>query len=129
MFFNHRHKIVVLLTALAIIFWAITSHAQAQTEEPKDAMTAIMAQIEASGQYHFTAQIEQTLIPRPIPANIGTTEQRFDTQMTGRVVLPDYAQINLLFEANGDDAWFESQWADIETKVDAYRAAKEANND
>ena len=34
-----------------------------------------------------------------------------------------------LFEANGDDAWFESQWADIETKVDAYRAAKEANND
>lgn len=99
---HNQHKILVLLILLVITLWAMTSPILAQTEKPDDVMTAVKEQIEASGQYNFTAQIEQTLIPRPIPVNIGTTEQRIDTQMTGKVILPNYAQINLQFEANGD---------------------------
>ncbi|MEZ4591405.1 MAG: hypothetical protein R3D55_09725 [Chloroflexota bacterium] len=45
MFLINRHKLIVLLTVLAVTFWAIISHVQAQTEELKDVMTAVMEQL------------------------------------------------------------------------------------
>ncbi|MCB8944437.1 MAG: tandem-95 repeat protein [Ardenticatenaceae bacterium] len=59
----------------------------------------VQAQVTASGQYHFVANIEQTLIPRPVPANIGKSEERVDTRLSGDVTLPDSATITLQFEA------------------------------
>ncbi|MCA9948027.1 MAG: hypothetical protein KDE48_00130, partial [Anaerolineales bacterium] len=96
---------VVMLTCTWIIalaaLLALTSLIQAQDNaENPDPFAPIFGQITASGQYDFIAQIEQTLIPRPIPANIGATEQRIDSQLSGEVVLPDYARVNLQFEAD-----------------------------
>jgi hypothetical protein len=59
----------------------------------------VQEQVAASGQYHFVADIEQTLIPRPVPTNIGKGEERVDTRLTGDVTLPDSAIITLQFEA------------------------------
>ena len=62
----------------------------------------VQEQVAASGQYHFIANVEQTLIPRPIVANIGKGEERVDTRITGNVTLPDSATLTLQFEAGLD---------------------------
>ncbi|MCP4542038.1 MAG: hypothetical protein GY832_33345 [Chloroflexi bacterium] len=62
----------------------------------------IQNRIESAGGYDFTAQVEQTLIPRPVPANIGKGAERVDSQVSGQVVLPDYAQMTLRFEAGAN---------------------------
>ncbi|MEM7797743.1 MAG: dockerin type I domain-containing protein [Chloroflexota bacterium] len=88
---------------LILVVVSITRVAYAQTSDvDSEPLAPAIEQIEAAGEYSFIAQVEQTLIPRPIPINVGKTEQRIDSQMSGRVVLPDFAQIDLQFEASGE---------------------------
>ncbi|MCP5098454.1 MAG: hypothetical protein GY943_23130, partial [Chloroflexi bacterium] len=74
----------------------------------------ILEQIEISGEYNFVAQIEQTLIPRPIPANFGKSEERIDSQLSGEVSLPDSAKLTWQFEAGAEmpPIIFEQEGAD-----------------
>ena len=74
---------------------------RAQANEP-DPIDEIQKRIQAAGGYEFTAQIEQTLVPRAIPANIGQGAERVDSQLTGQVTLPDHAQLTLRFEAGAN---------------------------
>ncbi|MEM9773259.1 MAG: hypothetical protein AAF902_01670, partial [Chloroflexota bacterium] len=60
----------------------------------------IEALLEAVGEYAFTAEVEQTLIPRPLPTNIGKSEERYDSQVSGDVVFPDFVALDLRFESN-----------------------------
>ncbi|MEM7798765.1 MAG: hypothetical protein AAF633_06220, partial [Chloroflexota bacterium] len=46
-----------------------------------------------------TAEVEQTLIPRAVPENIGQSEERYDSHIQGDVVFPDFMALNLRFEA------------------------------
>jgi hypothetical protein len=41
------------------------------------------AQAEAAGSYQLRADMEQTLIPRAIPAMIGKQDERFDMRAEG----------------------------------------------
>ena len=75
---------------------------QAQGNEGEDVLDPVVEQVEMSGQFGFVAQIEQTLIPLPIPENFGKSEERIDSQMTGEVILPDFARLNLQFESGWD---------------------------
>ncbi|MEM7801829.1 MAG: hypothetical protein AAF633_21725, partial [Chloroflexota bacterium] len=94
-------KVSFLFIVLVVVIVAfITPYASAQVgAEEVEPLDSAIEQIEAAGEYSFIAQIEQTLIPRPIPINVGTSEQRIDSQMSGKVILPDYAQIDLQFES------------------------------
>ena len=56
-----------------------------------------------AGSYRFTADIEQTLIPRPLPGMIGQTDQRVDMRIEGEVALPDHARLELRLEGAGLD--------------------------
>ncbi|MEM7800275.1 MAG: hypothetical protein AAF633_13860, partial [Chloroflexota bacterium] len=97
------YRKVSLNVLLFVVFLSIAPFAYAQIGvEEEQPLDPAIAQIEAAGEYSFIAQVEQTLIPRPNPENVGTTEQYIDSQMTGKVVLPDYAQINLQFESGSD---------------------------
>ena len=95
---NGKKLFLILLLLVAILPMSMSTLAQ-EAPDPQP-FSPIFKQIESSGEYDFIAQIEQTLIPRAIPSNIGVTEQRVDTQLTGEVVLPDYAKINMQFEAD-----------------------------
>ncbi|MEM7348948.1 MAG: hypothetical protein AAF485_32365, partial [Chloroflexota bacterium] len=76
---------------------------QTETSEPilsDPIIEEIQNLLEAVGEYRFTAEVEQTLIPRPLPANIGKSEERYDSQIKGDVVLPDFLAMDLRFESS-----------------------------
>ena len=67
---------------------ATFSLAQAQKAGTSDRgpFDEIAQHIQAAGGYKFTAEIEQTLVPRPVPANIGQGAERVDSALAGDVV-------------------------------------------
>ena len=70
---------LLLVVALLVLGQAPAAKAQAVTQSADSRpIDKVQAQIEAAGAYGFTAVIEQTIIPRPIAANIGKTEERVD---------------------------------------------------
>ncbi|MFZ0546705.1 MAG: hypothetical protein WAM60_14760 [Candidatus Promineifilaceae bacterium] len=112
---NNRTRIIVLLVVIVIALMTATFTAEAGQGRPDDPITPVIEQVEQSGQYGFTAQVEQTLIPRPIAGNIGRNEERVDMVLTGDVELPDYALIDLRFEGDegGSVLTIEQDGADV----------------
>jgi hypothetical protein len=75
---------------------------------PQRALYAIWERAQRAGGYTFVADVEQILIPRPVPSMIGRADQRIDMRLQGEVTLPDYARLTLRFEGAGSsDAPFE----------------------
>jgi len=97
-----RNNLVLVLVILFALFISMTiAQAKAPSVEGDDSLFGeILEQVEISGRYRFVANIEQTLIPRPVPSNIGQSEERVDTRITGLVTLPDSALITLQFEGS-----------------------------
>ncbi|MFZ0545924.1 MAG: hypothetical protein WAM60_10830, partial [Candidatus Promineifilaceae bacterium] len=103
-------KIILFFAVVLLFVLAATSQAgplpeeqqQAGAEDTPVVMDNLQEQVESSGQYQFTAQIEQTLIPRATAANIGKGEERIDTQITADITLPDQAHLDVRFEGAGD---------------------------
>ena len=95
---TYQKPLGIILSFIVIAIISSVAYAQT-TDEENPIFGAAIEQIEAAGEYSFVAQIEQTMIPRPIPINVGKTEERIDSVMSGQVVLPDFAQINLQFES------------------------------
>ncbi len=54
------------------------------------------------GSYRFTADVEQTLVPRPLPEMIGQRSERFDVRLEGEALAPDYARVAVSAEAAAD---------------------------
>ena len=71
---------------------------------PEDELRAAWQRAQQAGAYGFTADAEQTLIPRSLPSMIGETDQRADWRLEGEVTLPDHARLKLRFEGAGLDA-------------------------
>ncbi len=86
-----------VLALMLLVYPAITSAVQ------PDPLQEAWERARAAGAYDFTADVEQTLIPRPLPSMIGETDQRVDMRVEGEVVLPDYARLQLRFEGGGLD--------------------------
>ena len=74
------------------------------TSSPEDELQAAWQRAQQAGAYHFTADAEQTLIPRSLSSMIGETDQRADWRLEGEVTLPDHARLKLRFEGAGLDA-------------------------
>ena len=56
-----------------------------------------------ASSYKFTTDVEQNLIPRPIPEMIGQTDERVDMRIEGQVTLPDQVRMEIRFEGGGLD--------------------------
>ena len=102
MLLRNRNKLFFFMAVFIAIFFLVSTIFALDNISEEQPFLPTIEQIETVGEYDFVANIEQTLIPRPIPSNVGTSEQRVDSQMTGKVTLPDYARLDLLFETEGE---------------------------
>jgi hypothetical protein len=93
-----KYWFLILVSLCLYAATATTTQAEEAVENIEQPFDEVLEQVEAAGRYRFTADIEQTLIPRPVAANIGQSEERVDTRITGLVTLPDSATITLQFE-------------------------------
>ena len=103
---------LVTLSVLAVAAFFASQRAFAQTDPFATLKTALLDET----AYTYSAAVEQTLIPRPVPQNIGKSSDRVDTQITGEVegdfskmtLLAEGAGVNtqpLLLEQDGFDTW------------------------
>jgi len=94
---NPLFVVLCMLVLALVVYPAVTSAVQpAPLEEAWERARDV-------GAYDFVADVEQTLIPRPLPSMIGQTDQRVDMRMEGEVALPDYTRLQLRLEGTGLD--------------------------
>ena len=61
--------------------------------------------VQSAGSYRFISDVDQTLIPRPVPEMIGQQETALSLALDGATVLPDRAYMDLrLVGAGHNDA-------------------------
>ena len=90
---KHSHSfswlvaVLCLLTLALLVYPTVTSTAQCGGPE------AAWKRAREASAYHFTTDVEQTLIPRPLPSMIGQTDERVDMRIEGKVTLPDQARM------------------------------------
>ena len=90
--------------AILVLTTALLLSLSVRSETPNGLQQAWTRAREA-GSYRFTADVEQTLLPRPIPSMVGQSDQRVDLRIEGQVTLPDYGELRLRFEgASSTDA-------------------------
>jgi len=89
--------ISLVLTSLVLLLYPPSVCPATPTNDLRDAWE----RARAVGSYAFTADIEQTVVPRPIPSMIGQTNQRVDVRAEGQVELPDYSRLQIRFEGEG----------------------------
>ena len=101
-----KPTLIILFPLISFVFLATlagNTAAQSDTTTPsQENIVTTTSNLENIGEYSFVAQVEQTLIPRPIPLNIGATEERIDSQLTAEVRPPDYTKYTWQFEADAD---------------------------
>ncbi len=101
----YRAAIRCLLAVLVILILlsSNTSFLYADEAAPQSDIQSALTQVQDSfadlDEYQFTAQIEQTLIPRATAANIGRSEERIDSQLNG-IITPEKNTLDLRFEGN-----------------------------
>lgn len=93
---THTWKKMFFVVLVLAALLSGTATTQASERGPFD---TLLTRVEDIGAYTFTAAVEQTLIPRAIPANIGKSAERVDSQVRGEVTLPDQAKLTLRFES------------------------------
>ncbi len=77
----------VLLVAMLVVLLAgsVMPHTIAGQPSPHHALRSARDRAQDAGSYQFTADIEQTLLPRAIPSMVGEQEQRSDMRTEGAV--------------------------------------------
>ena len=56
------------------------------------------------GVYSFSADADQTMLPRAVPAMLGQTDVRFSMHIDGEVAQPNESKINLSIVGSGLDS-------------------------
>ena len=59
--------------------------------------------VQSAGSYRFISDVDQTLIPRPVPEMIGRQETALSLALDGAMVLPDRAYMDLRLVGAGRD--------------------------
>jgi hypothetical protein len=94
-----RHLWLLLAVPLLLVVLSPKLEGWAQSRSIQD----IQARVQAAGSYRFTADVEQTLIPRPLPEMIGQTSQRADVRIEGELAVPQRSHLRVIFEGGGMD--------------------------
>ena len=72
-----RTALIISVVILTVTAW-MTMDAIGAPPSPEDAVQRARQRVEEAGSYRFTADVEQTLVPRPLPEMIGQSSQRVD---------------------------------------------------
>ena len=95
-----RFCLLILLLTVIVGFTATRLYANdLPMSDAERAIATLRDNIAASEEYRFTAQIEQTLIPRATTANIGRSAEYVDSQLTA-IVKEGNSSMELRFEGN-----------------------------
>ncbi len=89
---------VVVLLALGLSVGRGAAHA------PADAIAEALANARAAGSYHLAADIQQSLVPRAVPENLGKGDTRATMRVEGEALVPDRARLTLRLGGDGDEA-------------------------
>ena len=100
-FTSHSRRIWLVLGSLLLgaLLLVITMAGLATATAPPDPTTRLhdaWKQAQKAGSYAFTADIEQTLIPKPTIYNVGRSDEHVALRAEGQVRLPDYSYLRLL---------------------------------
>ena len=99
-----RRCFVILSLIAVLIFINGRLPARADEGSPADRLQQAWQNIRDAGSYRFISDIDQTLIPRPVPEMIGQQETALSLALDGATVLPDRAYMDLrLVGADHDD--------------------------
>lgn len=90
-----------LFVALCLLAVALLAYPTVTTSAEQSGLEAAWERAREAGAYRFTTDVEQTLIPRPLPSMIGQTDERVDMRIEGDVTLPDQARMEFRFEGGG----------------------------
>ncbi|MFQ6102474.1 MAG: hypothetical protein ACE5OS_14775, partial [Anaerolineae bacterium] len=86
-----------LLLGILLLTLTVASLARAAAPpSPADQLRAAWRQAQKAGSYALSADIEQTLIPRPTVYNVGRSDEHVALRAEGQVRLPDYSYLRLL---------------------------------
>ena len=83
--FRKNWLVVLLLLALLV---GLTLDIAGAASAPEDALQRALRRVAEAGGYRFTADVEQTMIPRPLPEMIGQRSERFDLRLEGEARPP-----------------------------------------
>ena len=100
---KRSHSLNWLFLALCLFTLALLAYPTVVTSAERNGIEAAWERAREAGAYRFTTDVEQTLIPRPLPSMIGQTDERVDMRIEGEVALPDYARLELYLEGAGLD--------------------------
>lgn len=89
--------------AVAPLAWIQERLAPDDAPQPQLTLEDVYQNVLDAGAYEFTAESEQTLLPRPQPNMIGRTDQRVDMHVEGEVTLPDFSLLSLSLDGAGLD--------------------------
>ncbi|MBN1317965.1 MAG: FG-GAP repeat protein, partial [Anaerolineales bacterium] len=97
-----KHLLPQLFPIICIIItgFFIYSSSVASANNQNDITSAWQRAMDA-GAYEFAADVEQTLVPRPVPGMIGQTDQQADMHLEGTINLPDQANLRLALKGAG----------------------------
>lgn len=93
---------------LGLLFLIVISGIQLKTTTSasngfEDEIHDAWQQIIEIGAYDFSAEIEQTLIPLPVPGMIGQTDMQLSMDVDGSIALPDQTHLRLKIQGAGLD--------------------------
>ncbi|MFN8482269.1 MAG: Ig-like domain-containing protein [Anaerolineae bacterium] len=99
---TRRLIVVALLLLPAIVVLALGLAVRpGAVHAPADAIADALANAHAAGSYHLAANIQQTLVPRALPENLGKGATRADLRVDGEALVPDRARLTLRLDGDG----------------------------
>jgi hypothetical protein len=104
---KRRYSTLLSLTLLLLLLVAGAGRAigpgsaAAQVVEPRDALAQAWERARAAGSYRFSASVDQTMVPRPIPEMIGQSQVQVTLEQDGAVLLPGRAYVELRVAGSG----------------------------
>ena len=91
---TRRLIVVALLLLPAVVVLALgLAVRRGAVHAPADAIADALANAHAAGSYHLAANIQQTLVPRALPENLGKGATRADLRVDGEALVPDRARL------------------------------------
>ncbi len=92
-----------------------------------DVVKAAWARARQSGAYHFSADIQQTIIPEATVANVGRTSKQDSMHLDGQVNLPDQ-QLHLTLWSQGGSVLNASSGVEVQVDGDHAQARQGAQD-
>ena len=100
---NRAHRISLAIIPLLAVLITASGRlpARADASSPAEVLQRAWHNAQAAGSYRFISDVNQTLIPRPVPEMIGERDTAVNLALDGAVQLPDRCYTSVRIIGNG----------------------------